>query len=473
MGRVKIKHPRPKEITTRRELLGILAPSVRVARLIPTWDGVAVVTASDKDTDTIFKDEVLKALLEGGFNPLLPPELKAQRTVLCFQLDELICEHTAEGIQEEIERSNGWAKVAEVYKFPRSSTVKITFRSSEMSKKATDNGILMFSMSVPPHQIRQEVYIPILSCNRCYAVETHATSQCPHPNTYKRCSECASSDHTFRDCQAREKKCINCDGPHSARAMRCPVRKEALREKEEEQRRNRTQPNFSYSQAAQAPPTQNVAGHNLTGLMCVLHAHLVNSARPGSFQATLNESLRLNGLPEVRLPPHPPSSDILRAITGASDLAQMTSAATTSPATDTTENHRSEHQEDTNENDEPPTLQVKDSEGKHPKAVEEEEEDEEDEERIEVSVYKRASDSWPKALTYSHLKSGLREGRYKFGHSGGEEDTPNVQEWLRRYKGSLQHHCQSVPDDVFSALKNGPIPRKTSQRRTNKTSHTQ
>ena len=137
MGRVKIKHRRPKELATRRKLLDILAPTIRVTRLIPAWDGIVVLTASDKDADAIFESSILDALHNEEFIPLLPPELKARRTVLCFQLDELICENSAEDIQAEIEREQQWAKVAEVFKFPRSNMAKITFCSSVMAKKGS------------------------------------------------------------------------------------------------------------------------------------------------------------------------------------------------------------------------------------------------------------------------------------------------------------------------------------------------
>ena len=144
----------------------------------------------------------------------------------------------------------------------------------------------MFNMSVAPSQVRQEIFIPLTSCNRCYAVEEHQTNDCTLPATAKRCSECASEEHTFRECAATEKKCLNCGGPHSARAMRCPKRKEALRKKEDQIRKGKTQPTVSYATAAQPTLLQEPLGHALSGLICVLHAHMVNSYRPGTFQDT-------------------------------------------------------------------------------------------------------------------------------------------------------------------------------------------
>ena len=141
----------------------------------------------------------------------MPFELRAQRTVLCMRLDELIYEHDKDNIKKEVERVQTWAKITDVYKFPRSNTIKITFQSSAMATKARENGLLMFSsLSVTPEQIREEIYIPIVSCDRCYAIESHTTNMCPNkPREYKVCSECGANGHTFRECRATTKGCLN------------------------------------------------------------------------------------------------------------------------------------------------------------------------------------------------------------------------------------------------------------------------
>ncbi|KAK8389842.1 hypothetical protein O3P69_009085 [Scylla paramamosain] len=81
------------------------------------------------------------------------------------------------------------------------------------------------------------------------------------------------------------------------------------------------QPTTTYAKATKVT-TLEAAGLNMAGFMCVLHAHLVN-ADLGSFQATLTESLRLNGLEDVKLPPDPPLAAILKAITGAMGPAPL------------------------------------------------------------------------------------------------------------------------------------------------------
>ena len=96
MGRVKIFHTSPREIATRRKLLGILAPKIKVTRLIPVHEAVVVLTATDLDADAIFQDGMLRRLEVEGFKPLLPQELRSQRSVICTRLDDLVYDNTAE-----------------------------------------------------------------------------------------------------------------------------------------------------------------------------------------------------------------------------------------------------------------------------------------------------------------------------------------------------------------------------------------
>lgn len=86
----------------------------------------------------------------------------------------------------------------------------------------------MFCLSISTTQLRTEVYTPLMACDKCHVIEDHPTNQCPKPPGYMACSECAGEGHSLRKCPASIKKCINCSKDHSARAMRCPVRKAEL-----------------------------------------------------------------------------------------------------------------------------------------------------------------------------------------------------------------------------------------------------
>ena len=327
MGRVRFKVSHPGDLGVRRRLLDKLsALGIKITRIIPAREAVIVLTATENDADAIFQDDVPDRLSAEGFTPLIPPELRAQRSVICSGLDDLVYDHTAEEIASEVTRQHTWAEAESVFKFPRSHTAKIIFKDVEMAKTAIQKGLLLFHIHVPGHQIRQEVFTSLLTCNRCNAVEEHSTKSCPKPADYVRCSECGSEEHSYRSCTATTKRCFNCGGEHSARAMRCPKRKEALKKKEEAARQSHVRPNVTFAQAAQGSlPPQSTASNivdpsqTLTGLMCLLHAHLANASSPGCFQQTLSASLAQNGLPDVKLPPPPPlrgPEDIVRVFTG-------------------------------------------------------------------------------------------------------------------------------------------------------------
>ncbi|KAK8406336.1 hypothetical protein O3P69_007201 [Scylla paramamosain] len=63
MGWVKIKHPKPKKLATKRQLHDILSPAVKATRLIHSWDAVIDLTATHKDDDKIFEETTLKKLV--------------------------------------------------------------------------------------------------------------------------------------------------------------------------------------------------------------------------------------------------------------------------------------------------------------------------------------------------------------------------------------------------------------------------
>ena len=134
----------------------------------------------------------------------------------------MIYERKEEEIIDELVAKNTWIgdNLDSVYKFPNSSTLKITFSLTALAKKCTEQGIRAFCLSVPPHDIRQETFIPIKCCMKCYALEHHITKDCSKPRDYKICSECSQEGHIWHQCKESKKKCINCSEDHSTLAMK-------------------------------------------------------------------------------------------------------------------------------------------------------------------------------------------------------------------------------------------------------------
>lgn len=324
MARIKIRHKMdPNDRRTKQLILESLANSnINICNLITTQDGsIVAITATDNDADTLLNYDNMKKLNEAGFDPILPPEVKSRRTVICQRIDEMIYEHSKNDIEDEIEAKNDWAKVKSMFKFPKpyrnQYTIKIEFEDVNMAAKAERDGIRLFNMSIANHQIKREKYTPLTTCMRCYKIELHPTSQCPLPTNYQICSECGEEDHTWRMCKNTQKCCINCGQSHRTLAMSCPKRKEAIKTKEKQQQTTKG----SYAQITSNNQTNSIAAPMDLGtstvptmLFCLYSAHLMNAANPGSFQEHLDYLTKANNLPRLIGPQNPPSSDIINSI---------------------------------------------------------------------------------------------------------------------------------------------------------------
>ena len=141
----------------------------------------------------------------------------------------------------------------------------------------------------------------------------HLASEYDKEPSYKVCSNCSSRDHTWQQCSAAERRCVNCGGGHNAMYRGCPCRREI-------QRKHRVTTQVRSTQSAVASPRtgnygmmySTVAGlarasdHLLRdtvakSVTCVVLASLKNGERPGTFNEELNCLLKQNGLPSLNL----------------------------------------------------------------------------------------------------------------------------------------------------------------------------
>ncbi|MPC69229.1 hypothetical protein E2C01_063446 [Portunus trituberculatus] len=312
MARVRIKHPHPNNHSKLQLLRAFSEYLIYATRIILTPDSFIVLTRSDEDIDSIFEKECNETLHVAGFEPILPPEMRAKRTVLVFNTDDYILSHSEDEIKQKIIHKNTWIKqgIDCIFKIPSSKILKIYFNSTNAAKLATDKGLLAFHMSIPSYNVKVEEFIPITTCMRCYAIEQHTTNKCTMPETHTVCSECASDKHTWKTCTSNIKKRLNC------LANKCHLRKK-IKEEKRKQNKNSSK---TYSQA-----TQNNTNSNNTNtqniniekdkatkiLTRILHSHILNIANPGSYNDELNNLFKLNNLPSINLPPNPPSKNIL------------------------------------------------------------------------------------------------------------------------------------------------------------------
>lgn len=322
MARIKLKHPRPKIRSSKDDLIRTLGKfEIYATRIFETENGFVVTTKDDQDTDLFFDSRTQEELGSYGFTSVTPPELKAKKSILLFKVDDYVYEKRVEDIKSELEEKNPWAKdqVEEVFKFEKSNTLKITFKQTKSAIKAADTGLVMFNISTPSSQIKQETFIPLLTCYRCYSIEDHTTKDCNKPRDHKICSECAEVGHTFKDCPNNFKRCINCQGDHRTLAMKCKIRKDAINTKKNKQEQQRTRDGMTYSSVTQSSNTINTNLGVQPGLIacmmnCIINAQLYNLAQPGTYNIKLNDFLKDNKLPPIKMPDNPPSAQILKAL---------------------------------------------------------------------------------------------------------------------------------------------------------------
>lgn len=322
MAKIKIK-TKNKTPQQKSKLLEILAShNIFATAIFEARDGYSVTLLKTDEQDTIFSPPCQEALNSNGFQSVTPLELKAKRTVLLFNCPDEIMRHKEAEIKEEIYRVNDFTinNIEEIYKFKGKPIVKIIFNQASIARKTQESGVRMYNMSIPPHQIEEEEHIPVTSCMRCYALDSHFTSQCPRDKDYIVCSECAEQGHKWYQCPNANKTCINCNEAHSTLAYKCAARKQIVNKKKEENKAKKEQ---TYSAVTaqnihkntnntQQNPTNPVSNETTEKIMtCILLAHVYNIDVPDSYEMALNTYLTANNYPQVKVPLVPNSRAIM------------------------------------------------------------------------------------------------------------------------------------------------------------------
>ena len=119
--------------------------------------------------------------------------------------------------------------------------------------------------------------------------------------------------HTHRDCHAVEKRCINCppgENPYRTLAPFCPVRKEAIAQKQQklknasEIQNNKTYANIVKTTIKETtPPAKPVLNltekHDLKWVLLILEAHIASIGDGRPYNVILQESLKANNIDAV------------------------------------------------------------------------------------------------------------------------------------------------------------------------------
>ena len=304
MNKVKIKVS-GRHKPNRNVLLQVLAKfKIKCSRLNEISSEKFIIECNDADdTDQLFSVDCIKALACIDCRPVLPPDVKAKRTVILRRLDNHIYQQNEDDIVREIQSENSWSEISSIFKYPKFNSVKITFVNQKMAQKACENGLLIFHLSVPPSHISIENFIMLQICYKCYSYEDHPTSLCKKPKDFSICSLCATVGYNHKVCDSSMKMCINCGEAHGTLSMSCPHRRSIIKAKRKKDN------SLSYSAAASgsrsadgflntsAPLNEIIA----KSTMCVVVAALKNAEQPGTFCDTMTELLSANNLPRFSL----------------------------------------------------------------------------------------------------------------------------------------------------------------------------
>ena len=121
-----------------------------------------------------------------GCKPILPPDLKAKRSIILRRCDDQIL-NQREDIKSEIEKQNDCVKVQEIFRHNSSKNIKATFESQHMASQVLTKELLLFNLLHPARNICKEIFVEILICFKCYQLVDHPTSSCPKSKGHKIC----------------------------------------------------------------------------------------------------------------------------------------------------------------------------------------------------------------------------------------------------------------------------------------------
>ena len=231
MVRIRVKITKHDRVSKKEALWQDLHKAeAYVYKMVQAKEAFFLVTDGEQ-AKRVLKPEIREFLKEKGLEIQVPPEYIAMRTVLVRGLEWCVAELSHTQIQDQIETNYSNWKIEKVVKIPNNSKLmKLVCKSAKTAEEIVNKGIIISNQKFAGRSVERETYVNITPCIRCYSYN-HVTKRCTTPSTYKVCSECSRDGHRFNECTSLTKKCINCGQDHKTTAFKCPVRKEILRQK--------------------------------------------------------------------------------------------------------------------------------------------------------------------------------------------------------------------------------------------------
>ena len=277
-----------------------------IIKLIETKDAMVAI-ADATNVERMFTDDIKVKIRQHGFDPLTPPEMTANRTVIVRDVDTYITGQDEAVIVKGIVDNQmlmGSLKVIKIPTNPR--MLKIVFDHNADARYAIASGLIIMQQSISPDSIEMEKFINLRQCMKCYSFE-HVTRKCNIEGEHLICSECAERGHRYNNCNNVTKKCVNCQGPHRTLAYRCPTRKKKLKEVEQK-RKNKEQADRDKvvigKVAAKLDDMLSKLPDNFvtTITTAIIFAKMKESEEYGSFQRTFDSIMQANKVPKVIIP---------------------------------------------------------------------------------------------------------------------------------------------------------------------------
>ena len=252
------------------------------------------------DVDKVFVEDCLSAFETLNCIPVMPPQLKAKRSIIMKSVDRYIYEFSENEILYEINRVNATLKAITVSKFSNARIIKITLSNQEMTGSCLQNGIKLFNLHINPRDLHQEVHHDIRMCFRCYELDSHLSFECPKEQDFKICSNCSCLGHTFKSCSSQVKKCINCGLNHSTISYSCQKRKDVIKRMNIPIAVKKTLTSTVIKGTSVGDST-DICDSLVKSMLCLIVAKAKDEENPGSFDSILSSLQEKNNVPKFQL----------------------------------------------------------------------------------------------------------------------------------------------------------------------------
>lgn len=160
-GNILMRFTDIKKPPDKRKLFELLQRDLRVhlTALKEVKSGYNAFTEQEGEVQRLLTEEARDKLKTLGLEVKLPPKVKANRAVICRQIDPYVGERSKEEITAEIEHCNSNLRVAELIKFGTHSHVfKVEFTTTEMAQHVIERGFLCCNMRISASQIQRRIY---------------------------------------------------------------------------------------------------------------------------------------------------------------------------------------------------------------------------------------------------------------------------------------------------------------------------